>query len=255
MPSTSSLATLSELARDGKIEAAVVQKAIKDLGINPEKPNPAISARRPVTGRPYLDRDMTEFKVPELGENVASGDVTRVLVNVGDTIARDQPVLELETDKATIEVPSSVAGVVKEIKVKKGDKVKVGAVVLTVDDAGRRSCRACGEGRGTGRAPRRPRHQSSSAAAACRRPLLLRAPAATGPARVVPMPVRPAPEAPAQPRRAARSRRASVGRLRRRRRRCDVWRARSASTSTTSRAPGPAAASRRKTSRSTRGGS
>src|SRR6476619_1789237 len=76
---------------------------------------------------------MTEFKIPELGENVATGDVTRVLVNVGDTIAREQPVVELETDKATIEVPSSVAGVVKEIKVKKGDKVKVGAVVLTVD--------------------------------------------------------------------------------------------------------------------------
>jgi pyruvate dehydrogenase E2 component (dihydrolipoamide acetyltransferase) len=62
--------------------------------------------------------------------------VTRVLVNVGDTITRDQPVLELETDKATIEVPSSVAGVVKEIKVKQGEKVKVGAVVLTVDDGG-----------------------------------------------------------------------------------------------------------------------
>jgi pyruvate dehydrogenase E2 component (dihydrolipoamide acetyltransferase) len=78
---------------------------------------------------------VTEFKVPELGENVVAGDVTRVLVNVGDTIARDQPVLELETDKATIEVPSSVAGVVKDIKVKKGEKVKVGAVILTVDDA------------------------------------------------------------------------------------------------------------------------
>jgi pyruvate dehydrogenase E2 component (dihydrolipoamide acetyltransferase) len=78
---------------------------------------------------------LTEFKVPELGENVAGGDVTRVLVNVGDTIARDQPVLELETDKATIEVPSSVAGVVKAIAVKKGDKIKVGATVLTVDDA------------------------------------------------------------------------------------------------------------------------
>jgi pyruvate dehydrogenase E2 component (dihydrolipoamide acetyltransferase) len=56
-------------------------------------------------------------------------------VNVGDTIKHDQPVLELETDKATIEVPSSVAGVVKEIKVKTGEKVKVGAVVLTVDDS------------------------------------------------------------------------------------------------------------------------
>src|SRR5512138_3063469 len=79
---------------------------------------------------------MTEFKVPELGENGATGDVTRVLANVGDTIKKEQPVLELETDKATIEVPSSVDGVVKEIKVKKGDKVKVGAVVLTVDGAG-----------------------------------------------------------------------------------------------------------------------
>jgi pyruvate dehydrogenase E2 component (dihydrolipoamide acetyltransferase) len=59
-----------------------------------------------------------EFKVPELGENVEQGDVTRVLVKVGDTIAREQSVIELETDKATIEVPSSVAGVVKDIKVK-----------------------------------------------------------------------------------------------------------------------------------------
>ena len=77
---------------------------------------------------------MTEFKVPELGENVAGGDVMRVMVNPGDTIARDQPVLELETDKATIEVPSTVAGTVKEVRVKKGDKVSVGAVVFTVDE-------------------------------------------------------------------------------------------------------------------------
>jgi pyruvate dehydrogenase E2 component (dihydrolipoyllysine-residue acetyltransferase) len=78
---------------------------------------------------------VTEFKVPELGENVAGGDVMRVMVNPGDTVARDQPVLELETDKATIEVPSTVTGTVKEVHVKKGDKIKVGAVVFTVDDA------------------------------------------------------------------------------------------------------------------------
>ena len=77
---------------------------------------------------------MTEFKVPELGENVAGGDVMRVMVNPGDTVARDQPVLELETDKATIEVPSTVAGTVKEVRVKKGDKIQVGAVVFTVDE-------------------------------------------------------------------------------------------------------------------------
>src|SRR3982750_246584 len=77
---------------------------------------------------------MTDFKLPELGENITAGDVVRVLVKPGDTIAKDQPVLELETDKATIEVPSSVAGVVKDIKVKTGDKVKVGQAILSVAD-------------------------------------------------------------------------------------------------------------------------
>jgi pyruvate dehydrogenase E2 component (dihydrolipoamide acetyltransferase) len=76
----------------------------------------------------------TEFKLPELGENIAAGDVVRVLVKPGDTIAKDQPVLELETDKATIEVPSSVEGTVAEVRVKPGEKVNVGQVVLTVSD-------------------------------------------------------------------------------------------------------------------------
>ena len=76
----------------------------------------------------------TDFKLPELGENVTAGDVVRVLVNPGDSITKDQPILELETDKATIEVPSSVSGTVKEVKIKQGERVKVGQVVLTVDD-------------------------------------------------------------------------------------------------------------------------
>jgi pyruvate dehydrogenase E2 component (dihydrolipoamide acetyltransferase) len=82
---------------------------------------------------------VTEFKVPELGENVATGDVLRVLVNVGDTIEKDQPVVELETDKATVEVPSSVGGVVKEIRVKQGDKVKVGDTILSVEESSARA--------------------------------------------------------------------------------------------------------------------
>jgi pyruvate dehydrogenase E2 component (dihydrolipoamide acetyltransferase) len=77
----------------------------------------------------------TDFKLPELGENVTAGDVVRVLVAVGDTVAKDQAVLELETDKATIEVPSSVAGTVKAVRVKQGEKIKVGQVVLTLDDS------------------------------------------------------------------------------------------------------------------------
>ncbi len=75
----------------------------------------------------------SEFKVPELGENVEKGDVVRVMVKAGDVITVDQPIFELETDKATIEVPSTVAGTVVEMKIKQGDKVKPGQVVLTVD--------------------------------------------------------------------------------------------------------------------------
>ncbi len=76
-----------------------------------------------------------EFKLPELGENIEKGDVARVLVKVGDTVVRDQAIMELETDKATIEVPSSVAGKVLEVRVKAGEKASVGQVVIVVDDA------------------------------------------------------------------------------------------------------------------------
>ena len=79
-------------------------------------------------------RYVTDFTLPELGENISAGDVLRVLVKPGDTIQKEQAVLELETDKATIEVPSSVAGQVKEVKVKAGDKVKVGQAILSVED-------------------------------------------------------------------------------------------------------------------------
>ena len=78
---------------------------------------------------------MADFVIPELGENITGGDVVRILVKPGDTLKKDQPVLELETDKATIEVPSTVAGVVKELKIKSGEKVKVGQVVLSVDES------------------------------------------------------------------------------------------------------------------------
>src|SRR5689334_4361206 len=77
---------------------------------------------------------MSEFIIPNLGDGVAQGDVLKVLVKPGDTLAVDQPVLELETDKATIEVPSNVAGKVAEVKVKAGDKVKPGQAVLVLSN-------------------------------------------------------------------------------------------------------------------------
>ena len=77
---------------------------------------------------------MTEFKLPELGENVHQGDLVRLMIAPGATIAEGQAVMELETDKAVVEVPSSVSGTVKDVMVKQGEKVKVGQVIFTVEN-------------------------------------------------------------------------------------------------------------------------
>ena len=75
---------------------------------------------------------LTEVKVPDIGDfdNVP---VIEVLVKAGDTVTKDQGLITLESDKATMEVPSSTAGVVKEVKVKVGDEVSEGTVVVTVE--------------------------------------------------------------------------------------------------------------------------
>ena len=78
---------------------------------------------------------ITEVKVPHLGDGIKSGDVLQILVREGDPIKKEQGIVELETDKATVEVPSSHAGVVKKIHVAVGQSVPVGAVLLTVEAA------------------------------------------------------------------------------------------------------------------------
>jgi pyruvate dehydrogenase E2 component (dihydrolipoyllysine-residue acetyltransferase) len=92
-----------------------------------------------------------EFTLPELGENVEKGDVIRVLVKPGDVVKADQAVLELETDKATIEVPTNVGGTVSEVRVKPGEKISVGQVVLVFDGNG---VKPAASGGGAPRAPR-----------------------------------------------------------------------------------------------------
>jgi pyruvate dehydrogenase E2 component (dihydrolipoamide acetyltransferase) len=77
-----------------------------------------------------------EFKLPALGENIEQGDLVRLMIAPGATISEGQAVMELETDKAVVEVPSSVSGTIKDILVKEGDKVKVGQVVFTADNNG-----------------------------------------------------------------------------------------------------------------------
>jgi pyruvate dehydrogenase E2 component (dihydrolipoamide acetyltransferase) len=77
-----------------------------------------------------------EFKLPALGENIEQGDLVRLMVKPGATVSEGQAVMELETDKAVVEVPSSVSGVVKDVKVKEGDKIKVGQTIFTADSNG-----------------------------------------------------------------------------------------------------------------------
>ncbi|MFZ3116720.1 MAG: biotin/lipoyl-containing protein, partial [Variovorax sp.] len=84
-----------------------------------------------------------EVKVPDIGDfdEVA---VIEVLVKVGDTVKAEQSLITVESDKASMEIPSSTAGVVKELKVQVGGKVKEGSVVLVLEaaDAGAASAPA-----------------------------------------------------------------------------------------------------------------
>ncbi len=74
-----------------------------------------------------------DFKLPELGENITSGDVVSVLVREGDVIAGNQGVVELETDKAVVEIPCPHAGKIVKVHVTKGQTIKVGQSVLSVE--------------------------------------------------------------------------------------------------------------------------
>lgn len=74
-----------------------------------------------------------EVVLPEISENIDSGDVVKVLVKEGDTVEVDQPLIEVETEKASFEVPSTVAGKVSSINVKEGATIKVGEVIATIE--------------------------------------------------------------------------------------------------------------------------
>ncbi len=75
-----------------------------------------------------------EFRLPDLGEGIEGGDVVQVLVKKGDAVAKDQIVVELETDKATVEVPSNFGGTVKQLHVKAGDAIQIDQLLLTIDE-------------------------------------------------------------------------------------------------------------------------
>jgi pyruvate dehydrogenase E2 component (dihydrolipoamide acetyltransferase) len=126
----------------------------------------------------------TEIKLPSLGEGIESGDVLEILVSVGDMVKKEQSLLEMETDKATVSVPSPTAGKVLSIAVKEGQTVPVGSVIVTLEAVGAPAAPA----------PSAPAAPAAPAAAA---PAPAVEPAPVAPAPVAVAPVAPAPAAPA----------------------------------------------------------
>ena len=82
-----------------------------------------------------------DLKLPKLGEGSDSGVVVNVFVKEGDTIAKDQTIIELENEKAVATIPATAAGVVTKVFVKAGDKITVGQRILSLGESGR-----CGGG-------------------------------------------------------------------------------------------------------------
>jgi pyruvate dehydrogenase E2 component (dihydrolipoamide acetyltransferase) len=128
----------------------------------------------------------TDFKVPDLGENVESGDIVNVMVKEGDEVQADQGVMEIETGKAVVELPSPVAGKITKVHVQKGSKVKVGDSLLTIEGSG---------------APATPKPTGKQPKEAKAAPAPEPAPPAPAAKAEAPAPVEPAPKpaAPAKP--------------------------------------------------------
>ena len=94
-----------------------------------------------------------EFKLPDLGEGLTEGEIARWLVAEGQEIAEDDPLVEIQTDKTTVEIPSPAAGRVASIRAQEGDVVPVGTVIVVIGDGG------AGRG-GRCREPKRPDRRS-----------------------------------------------------------------------------------------------
>src|SRR5579863_201759 len=79
---------------------------------------------------------MTDVTLPSLGESVTEGIITQWFKKVGDTVARDEPLFEVSTDKVDSEMPSPAAGVLTEILAQEGDTVETGSRVAVIDETG-----------------------------------------------------------------------------------------------------------------------
>lgn len=75
-----------------------------------------------------------EYRLPDLGEDIETGDVINVYVSPGDAVEKEQGLMEIETDKAALEIPSPARGVIKEVHVKEGETIKVGQLLVTIEE-------------------------------------------------------------------------------------------------------------------------
>jgi pyruvate dehydrogenase E2 component (dihydrolipoamide acetyltransferase) len=141
----------------------------------------------------------TEIKLPSLGEGVESGDVLEIYVKVGDVVKPEQSLLELETDKATVAVPSPLSGKILSIAIQEGDTVKVGQVIGTIEATAAASSPAP-----TSPAPTSPAPTPAPPAASAPKPTAPSpAPAAAVPVAQTTATIAPAPVAPVAPKPAA----------------------------------------------------
>lgn len=101
----------------------------------PAKPSPAAAAPQSAPA-PIASGAVVDMTLPGLGENIAQGTVTKVLVKKGDVLKKGQNILELETDKAVLEVPSPMEGIVEDILIKSGQVVKVGQPAFKIKSTG-----------------------------------------------------------------------------------------------------------------------
>ena len=136
---------------------------------------------------------MSDVTLPALGESVTEGTVTRWLKAVGDTVAVDEPLVEISTDKVDTEIPSPVAGVVQEILVAEDETVEVGAVLARVGDAADAPAPAAP----ATEAPAEPAAEQPATEPAAPAAPAEPAPVATPPAPTPPAPTPPAPTPPA----------------------------------------------------------
>ena len=124
-------AALIELEAEGQTEAPAVQ-AQADVVQAEEKPAPAAVAKTTSPAATTASQ-VIDVQVPDIGVEKAT--VGEILVSIGDQIDVDQSILVVESDKATVEVPSTISGTVESISVQVGDSVKEGVVILTVKTA------------------------------------------------------------------------------------------------------------------------